>query len=307
MLNKAVTTFLTVAAYGSMNKAAAQLYLSPTAVMNEINQLEAYLGCSLFIRSNRGLTLTTAGESFFRDAKRLSNEAQKAMFRARQISNPEQVLIRVGSSHLRPCVHFLTVWDEIRRSDNRFRITVVPFNDDALENVFQTLGSEFELLGSICDITNWRKHYQFLPLWDSRFVITLSKRHRLSNRESLTIEDLFDERVLFLQTGTSVIIDSIRNDLSQHYPRIHIEDYLSHYDLGIFNRCAEEGILTLSVDMWENVHPSLINIPVDWPYTIPYGVMYPLNASLPLLQFLELVRDAFLRRKRDCGPGGTGV
>ena len=42
MYNPMLDTFITVADYGSFTKAAAQLYISPTAVMKQMNALELY-------------------------------------------------------------------------------------------------------------------------------------------------------------------------------------------------------------------------------------------------------------------------
>ena len=43
MYNPMLDTFITVADYGSFTKAAAQLYISPTAVMKQMNALEQHL------------------------------------------------------------------------------------------------------------------------------------------------------------------------------------------------------------------------------------------------------------------------
>lgn len=57
-------TFIKVAECGSFTKAAEDLYITPTAVMKQINALEKQLGAILFDRTNHGLRLTKAGESF---------------------------------------------------------------------------------------------------------------------------------------------------------------------------------------------------------------------------------------------------
>jgi len=33
------------------------------------------------------------------------------------------------------------------------------------------------------------------------------------------------------------------------------------------------------LDAWDNIHPSLITIPVDWAYKMPYGLLYKKNPS----------------------------
>lgn len=69
MFEGRLETFLKVAESGSFTKASEELYITPTAVMKQINSLENELSVSLFARTNRGLTLTKAGESFCADAR----------------------------------------------------------------------------------------------------------------------------------------------------------------------------------------------------------------------------------------------
>ena len=63
MYNPQLDTFLAVVEAGSFNKAAERLYISPPAVIKQINLLESSLGVRLFTRTHRGLILTEAGRS----------------------------------------------------------------------------------------------------------------------------------------------------------------------------------------------------------------------------------------------------
>ena len=54
MYNPQLETFLRVADAGSFNKAAEESYITPTAVIKQINLLEESLGVKLFDRSHRG-------------------------------------------------------------------------------------------------------------------------------------------------------------------------------------------------------------------------------------------------------------
>ncbi len=69
MYNPQLDTFLKVADAGSFNKAATELYISPPAVIKQINLLESNLNIRLFERTPRGLKLTKAGESLYADTK----------------------------------------------------------------------------------------------------------------------------------------------------------------------------------------------------------------------------------------------
>lgn len=69
MYNHKLDTFIRVADGGSFNKAAEKLFITSTAVIKQINQLEESLDVTLFERGHRGLKLTPSGESLYKDAK----------------------------------------------------------------------------------------------------------------------------------------------------------------------------------------------------------------------------------------------
>ncbi|NCC15367.1 MAG: LysR family transcriptional regulator [Clostridia bacterium] len=49
---------------GSMNKAAQNLFVSQSAISSAIKELEEELGIAIFVRSNRGISLTEEGQEF---------------------------------------------------------------------------------------------------------------------------------------------------------------------------------------------------------------------------------------------------
>ena len=86
------TSFIRVAEAGSFNKAAEDLYITSTALIKQINLLESDLGVRLFDRTHRGLTLTKAGESLYKDARYITDYCREAVERA------VSVLERCGAS-----------------------------------------------------------------------------------------------------------------------------------------------------------------------------------------------------------------
>ena len=61
--------FVAAAETRSFTKAAEQYYISQTAVTQQIRLLEESLGCALFDRSTRPVSLTSAGKTFLLDAR----------------------------------------------------------------------------------------------------------------------------------------------------------------------------------------------------------------------------------------------
>lgn len=84
MYNPQLETFLQAADAGSFNKAAEQLFITPTAVIKQINLLESALDVQLFHRTHRGLQLTKAGVSLYKDAKYVIQYCKDSVSRAKK-------------------------------------------------------------------------------------------------------------------------------------------------------------------------------------------------------------------------------
>ncbi len=74
---RALEIFRTVAMEGSVSKAAAKLHRVQSNVSTRVKQLERQLGKSLFVRGNRGLTLTPDGHLLLSYAERLRQLAME--------------------------------------------------------------------------------------------------------------------------------------------------------------------------------------------------------------------------------------
>lgn len=60
---------IAIARAGSLSEAARQLHVSQPALTLQLRQLEARLGCALFARHARGVTLTEAGAAYLAEAQ----------------------------------------------------------------------------------------------------------------------------------------------------------------------------------------------------------------------------------------------
>jgi DNA-binding transcriptional LysR family regulator len=62
---RAIAVFHVVARCGSLSKAAAELYVTASAVSQQIQALEEHLGTTLIAKAGRGIALTEAGERYY--------------------------------------------------------------------------------------------------------------------------------------------------------------------------------------------------------------------------------------------------
>ncbi|MGX3066868.1 LysR family transcriptional regulator [Ursidibacter arcticus] len=76
---KSITIFTTVVEQGSMQAAANQLSLTPSAITQAIQKLETQLNIKLLNRTTRKLSLTEAGDIFYQHAAKMQQSAEDAM------------------------------------------------------------------------------------------------------------------------------------------------------------------------------------------------------------------------------------
>ena len=88
--------FVAAAENQSFTKAAEQHYVSQTAVTQQIRLLEETLGCRLFDRTTRPVTLTTAGRAFLIEAKAILERMSRAIDRVHDASTGLIGTLRVG-------------------------------------------------------------------------------------------------------------------------------------------------------------------------------------------------------------------
>ncbi len=293
MYNPLLDTFIAVADNGSFTKAAEVLYISPTAVMKQMNSLEAHLNLKLIDRTPAGIHLTEAGNIIYRDAKYLIDYSAKSISTAKASLHANDTVFCVGTSLLNPAKPFMDLWYQVNKNFPEYKLHLVPFEDnhDGILSEIEKLGKKFDFLIGACDSKEWLSRCNFLPLGQYKKMVAVSREHRLAHKDCIEIEDLYGETLMMVRRGDSGTNDFIRNDLEKNHPKIQIEDTPLFYDLSVFNRCAETGKVLLTIECWKEVHPGLVSIPVNWDYSIPYGLLYSLNAPEDVLQFVEAAKS----------------
>jgi DNA-binding transcriptional LysR family regulator len=293
MVNDVLHAFIEVIDAGSFSKAAEKLYLSSTALMKQMNVLEARVGVQLLIRTNHGIRATDAGISFYHDAKFLMQYSEKAIVRARQAANNNPYMIRIGTSLLNPCSVLLDVWNTISDTYPQFKMKMVPFDDDAepWPGVYRTIGKDFDIMVGAYERANGSDSFHALKLGEYRFCVAVARTHPLARKDMLSVTDFYGERLVMIKPGSSPLIDGIRGYLLTEHPEIQIKDTPQQYTLDVFNRCEGSGAVLLTLDGWKDVHPSLVTLPVDWEYMMPYGMLYPLKPSNSVQLFVRALQE----------------
>ena len=294
MYNPQLETFLCVAEAGSFNRAAERLHISPPAVIKQINLLEESLDLQLFVRTHRGLILTEAGKSLYQDTKYIIQYCKDSVTRAKNAMQKSENVIRIGTSPMTPAQVLVDLWPKLQDycPDTKFRL--VPF-DNTPENareILANLGQNIDVVAGIFDETMLElRQCAGLELSKEPICCAVSVHHRLAQKESLTITDLYGENLMLMRRNWSHHVDLLRDDIWKNHPQIHIVDF-DFYDVAAFNQCENNNCVLMAVENWRYVHPLLKILRVDWDYTIPFGLLHAPQPSAVVKQFLKAVQRA---------------
>lgn len=293
MYNPQLVTFIHVADAGSFNKAAEQSYITPTAVIKQINLLEDNLGVKLFERTHRGLALTKAGISLYQDAKYIIGYCNDSVIRARNAMQENTNVLRIGTSPMTPAQILVELWPKIHELCPEIKFQLVPF-DNTPENareILGNLGHNIDVVAGIFDDTmlDLRRCAGF-EISKEPICCAVSIHHRLARKNRLEIKDMYGENLMLMHRGWSYYVDRLRDDIWENHSRINIIDF-DFYNVDVFNRCENSNGILMATKAWTNVHPLLKIIPVEWEHSIPYGLLHSPEPSGTVQRFLSAVQS----------------
>ncbi len=294
MYNPQLETFLRVADAGSFSKAAEESFITPTAVIKQINLLEAELAVRLFERSHRGLTLTKAGKSLYQDAKYIIQYCRDSVTRAKNAMQEDTNIIRIGTSPMTPAQLLMPLWPGIQSRCPDMKFQIVPFENtpENAREILANLGKTIDVIGGIFDETMLKlRGCAGLTLSREPFCCAVSVHHQLAVKDKPTIQDLYGENLLLMCREWSHYVDALRDDIWKNHPKIRIVDF-EFYNMDVFNRCESTNDILLAISGWANVHPMLKVIPVDWNFSIPYGLLHSPAPSETVERFLNAASDS---------------
>lgn len=293
MYNTQLETFLKVAESGSFSKTAELLYITPPAVTKQINLLEEDLGLTLFVRTHRGLKLTPAGQSLYKDTSYLITYCAASLERARNATSPAEKTVRIGVSPMTP-QPLVDVWPEIQRRCPDIRFQMIPFSNTPAnaKNILKNLGQNIDVLGGIFDDTFLKQRQcAGTRLSMEPLCCAVSLYHPLASKKILEIEDIYGRDLLMMQRGWNTDMDGLRDYLTLEHPQVHIVDF-DFYDMEVFNRCESDKSVLIGIRAWKNDHPMMKMLDVNWDYKVPYGLLHAEKPAPAVMQFVKAMKTA---------------
>jgi len=194
-------TFCEIADTLNFTKASERLNLTQSAVSHQIKSLEDELGVKLFVRGKRGVKLTDAGRSAVESSRKILDEAESMRQR---VADREQALagiVRVAAATQALVYLFAPLFEDFMDSHDRVELV---FRTTA--NTEQTIDDILEGVADVgfASMAVYSPTLEVIELFTDELVLVVGKKHRLSGRKRVSIDDIQMERWILFERGASI-------------------------------------------------------------------------------------------------------
>lgn len=265
--------FIEVAAEGSISAAADLLFVAQPTISAAMRELESRVGCTLLLRSARGVSLTTDGIEFLGYARQVVE--QSALLEQRYLGRaPSRRLLGVSTQHYSFSV------DAFVRMVNSGDVQAYEFSlretrtADIIEDV-RTLRSELGILyrndfnRKVLDKLFRDSGLTFNTLFHAKPHIFISRRNPLASRDRVNLADLDELPRLTFDQGANnsfYFAEEILSTLSSKR-EIRVSDRATIFNLmiGLDGYTISTGLVS------DDLNPEIVAIPLDVDEPIEIG------------------------------------
>lgn len=202
---------LTLAEELNFSKAAQRLYITQSALSQQIKKLEKELGIYLFERDTKSVTLSPDGKEFIEYAKRICAEYE-SMQRWLAVRVGPNANISFGVSEYTSRLVSAGI-EEFRAMFPSVQVSLVQERPPALIDMvkYDTLDVAFVGLPENRAI---RSGLRVFPVRDEYVCAVVSENHFLHDRKSVPIQELANEKII-MRSNTSRIYFEIMNEFKR--------------------------------------------------------------------------------------------
>ena len=189
--------FVALADLQHFGRAASACFVSQPTLSTQIRKLEDELGVALVERAPRKVMLTPAGREIAERARRIVGEVEQMREAARRSQDPEAGTVRLGIFPTLGPYLLPHVVPRIRTRFPKLELLLVEEKSDVLLARLREGRLDAGLLA--LPVHDEQLHAEFL--FEEPFLLAVPEQHPLASRDSLTLEDLADQRLLLLEDG----------------------------------------------------------------------------------------------------------
>lgn len=309
MLLKQIQCFVAVVETGGFTRAAKQLYVTQSAVSQQVAALEAELGTELFYRRGHIVELTDSGRYFYRETKPLLERLANTVDKVADIPNSRERHLSVYYRGDAVDELVVPVFAELRRRCPDIRLSLLRSKrtGDTLTSVNAGEADIAVLKKGPHPLTGAMK---FCPLnCFTHLSCALPAGHRLAGKPCIAEDDLAGERLVLLESrpGSSPN-QELRNDLRYQWVHERLKErFPNAYALASDNivavTMAKAGFGVTLVDSSQATGGSgLTFAPFAENRLFEYGAFYHRHNVNPLVgEFVAVARELY-RVPRMFGP-----
>lgn len=198
MKHEHIQTFLAAAEELNFTHAARRLFLSQSAVSQQIRELEEDLGVTLFERRGRGLLLTPAGEQLRAHTKPIMRDLRIARESLSEYRAVPQGVIRVGASNT-PGIYLLPyALGRFARDYPGVRVSLRVADGPAIVRAMQD--GELDLALMEDEPAGGRlPGWEPSPMIQDQLVLIAAPEHPWAETGLITLDQLVDQPIIFRQ------------------------------------------------------------------------------------------------------------
>lgn len=284
MNDKQIAAFISVAECGSFSAAARKQYISPQAMIQQIDLLEHEVGVQLLKRTHRGVALTRAGNRFYQGMLLLSEEMRTLLD---DIRSTDKKSLRIGVFDMSKMMDHICRSFSVHQPDIIQEYTMI-----APEAWLDTLKSlrrgELDILEHAEVPEVYENGLAFVPLIKSRNVCALHPTHPLTRKKRILPEDLAG---MCIGIHDETLVPGLRSFLETHAPG----SVLINGDKGplsAFDICRNGGVFLMSEEFAQKFRPLHI-LPFECHLTCTYGIVFRENPSPTIQLFIDNARAQY--------------
>lgn len=195
MLLKQMQYFMAIAECRHFTRAAERLFMSQSALSQQITKLESELGLKLINRVKHPVELTAEGREFQRYAEKILEDVAALQRRMQALLPVEKRAVRLGVITGLGNIDIAGILTSFSRNypDINYAIT----NKLSKELCKMLAGGEIDLaiFAAPCDIDEYR--FDVFPLEDEEFVLIMPSGHPLAGETEIALADVKNESFIF--------------------------------------------------------------------------------------------------------------
>lgn len=192
--------FYYVGKYGSFTRAAKILRNNQPNITRAMNNLEASLGCRLFFRSNRGVTLTPEGERLFLHVQAAQEHLQSGEAEILSARNMETGTISVGATETALRSLLLPILREFHCCYPGIHIQITNQSAPQAVNAVRQGAVELAIITAPADIT---RPLQEEPLKEIQEILIASPKYKELQGKQIPLREIADYPFVSLNRETA--------------------------------------------------------------------------------------------------------